>query len=245
MKRKLTFVLMLVLALCFAACAASATGKTTTVLVYLCAGSDLQESACDDMIEMAEAETGDAVNTVVLAGQIRDGNLSEVRRARSRLYTFGSYDDGSWGQVDLGEALDAYARFDVETAAEVRQCLARAVTVNRQTDNLDTCCGISILIPQDTTKEFDTFRDEYRVAGVIPNWIGFLDQYVSGLQGGSWHFSVADAGQVAQDTVVTGNYTPDTLQPGGGDETQEMLFCFVFNDIFGDYTMSEMISFEV
>jgi len=29
------------------------------------------------------------------------------------------------------------------------------------------------------------------------------------------------------------------------DEPVEMLFCFIFNDIFGDYTMSEFLSFEV
>ena len=32
---------------------------------------------------------------------------------------------------------------------------------------------------------------------------------------------------------------------GDGDEPMEVMFCFVFNDIFGDYTMSEFISFEV
>ena len=29
------------------------------------------------------------------------------------------------------------------------------------------------------------------------------------------------------------------------DEPMQVLFCFVFNDIFGDYTMSEMIEFEI
>jgi len=28
-------------------------------------------------------------------------------------------------------------------------------------------------------------------------------------------------------------------------EPIEMFFCFIFNDIFGDYTMSELISFEI
>jgi len=46
---------------------ASAGEKTTTILVYLC-GTDLQESACDDLIEMAEVEAGDTINLVVLAG---------------------------------------------------------------------------------------------------------------------------------------------------------------------------------
>ena len=29
------------------------------------------------------------------------------------------------------------------------------------------------------------------------------------------------------------------------EDPVQMMFCFVFNDIFGDYTMSELISFEL
>ena len=40
---------------------AAACAETTTLLVYMC-GTDLQEDACQDLVEMAEVEAGDSIN---------------------------------------------------------------------------------------------------------------------------------------------------------------------------------------
>ena len=58
----LIFLLLLILG------CALAEAETTTLLVYMC-GTDLQEDACADMAEMAEANLGDDVNVLVLAGR--------------------------------------------------------------------------------------------------------------------------------------------------------------------------------
>ncbi len=130
----------------------------------------------------------------VMAGQIQGDNFSAIRRGRSRLYTFGSFDDGSWDMVDLGAALDVYAQFDPENAAEAKRCLSKTVLYSSQTDNLDTCCGLSILIPQDTTYEFDDYRDEFSLTDVIPNWVDFVNDYVEKLQGGSGGYQICSTG---------------------------------------------------
>ena len=80
-----------------------------------------------------------------LTGQVKNGNYSAVRRGRSRMYTFGSFADGSWDMVDLGAALNAYAQFDSATATEAKRLLKNCVVDSQQTDNLDSCCGMSIL----------------------------------------------------------------------------------------------------
>ena len=133
----------------------------------------------------------------VMTGEIQNGNLSTVRRNRSRMYTFGSFADGSWDMVDLGAVLNAYAQFDSATASEAKRCLSRTVALSAQTDNLDTCCGLSILMPQDTTGEFDEYRDGFDLTDVIPNWVGFVNTYVSALQGGSYQFSVGGTTQIS------------------------------------------------
>ena len=144
----------------------------------------------------------------VMTGQIQSGNLSTIRRGRSRMYTFGSFDDGSWDMVDLGAVLDTYAQFDALKAAEAKKCLEKAVVASAQTDNLDTCSGLSILIPQDTVKEFDEYRDGFELPEAIPNWLEFMDAYVATLQGGSYHFSttaaVQTSGESFQGTTFTG-----------------------------------------
>ena len=53
----------------------------------------------------------------------------------------------------------------------------------RQTDNLDTCSGLSILIPQDTAESFDEYREGCNLTGVIPNWVEFVSGYVNELVG--------------------------------------------------------------
>ncbi len=142
----------------------------------------------------------------VMAGQVESGNLSAVRRGRSRMYTFGSFADGSWDMVDLGAMLDAYAQFDSATASEAKRLLGKAVIASMQTDNLDTCSGLSVLLPQDTTKQFDEYKAGFDLSSVIPNWVDFVNSYVSALQGGSYHFSASSASQ-----IIAGAEMPDTL----------------------------------
>ena len=146
----------------------------------------------------------------VMSGQISGGNLSAVRRGRSRMYTFGSFSDGSWDMVDLGTVLDTYAQFDAATAAEAKRCLSRAVIASSQTDNLDTCSGLSVLIPQDTTDDFDTYKAGFDLTGVIPNWVGFVNGYVSLLQGGSYHFTATEAAQISSGSgfLNMGSFVP-------------------------------------
>ena len=139
-----------------------------------------------------------------LSGQLRGENLSSIRRGRSRMYTFGSFDDGSWDMVDLGTVLDTYAQFDTAAAAEAKRCLSRAVVLSMQTDNLDPCSGLSVLLPQDTAESFDEYRNGFDLSDVIPNWVRFVNDYVSSLQGGSYHYSAIPAGQITAGSL-TGN----------------------------------------
>ena len=146
------------------------------------------------------SEVGGLVNSMekfaaVLSDEVRDGNLPAVRRGRSRMYTFGSFDDGSWDMVDLGAVLDAYAQFDPATASEAKRCLSKAVILSSQTDNLEPCSGMSILLPQDTADTIDEYWEGFNLSGVIPNWVGFVYSYAGVLNGGSYSFSTSDASQ--------------------------------------------------
>ena len=135
----------------------------------------------------------------VMSGQLEGGNLSAVRRGRSRMYTFGSFDDGSWDMVDLGAVLDAYSQFDSATATEAKRCLSKAVILSKQTDNLDTVCGMAILLPQDTAESFDEYEAGFALTDVIPNWVSFVSKYVDQLVGGSYSYSVTGTCQFNSD----------------------------------------------
>ncbi len=135
----------------------------------------------------------------VMSGQLEGGNLSAVRRGRSRMYTFGSFDDGSWDMVDLGAVLDAYSQFDSATATEAKRCLSKAVILSKQTNNLDTVCGMSILLPQDTAESFDEYKAGFALTDVIPKWVSFVNDYVDQLTGGSYSYSVTGTCQFNSD----------------------------------------------
>ena len=57
-----------------------------------------------DLSKMNALETRMEQFASVMSGQIDSGNISAIRRGRSRMYTFGSFADGSWDMVDLGTA---------------------------------------------------------------------------------------------------------------------------------------------
>ncbi len=144
----------------------------------------------------------------VLTGEIEGGNISTVRRGRSRMYAFGSFDDASWDQVDLGAVLDAYSQLDAETAAEAKRCLKKAVLLSSQTDNLDTCSGLSILVPQDTADVFGEYSEGIEIPDVIPNWVGFVSSYAEELSGGSYSCSVSGTCPFTPDDAYDGFFTP-------------------------------------
>ncbi len=138
-----------------------------------------------------------------LMGQLEQGNAADVRRGRSRMYTFGSFVDGSWDMVDMAAVLDAYAQFDPDLAARARKSLARAMLINRQTDNLDPCCGLSVLIPQDTKDEFEAYVDGLDLSFYMPNWFGFVKAYAAGLKSGSYTISAPAATQASGEGFLT------------------------------------------
>ena len=120
--------------------------------------------------------------------------------------------------------LDIYAQFDATQAAEVRRCLSKAVIASSQTENLDACCGLSILLPQDTADSFDEYRDGFSLSEVIPNWVDFINAYVSELQGGSYHFSVSGTETISSADSLADNFVPAFSFPFGwmdwDDETE-------------------------
>ena len=148
---------------------------------------------------MGELEASMEKFASTMSGQIENGNISAIRRGRSRMYTFGSFDDGSWDMVDLGAVLDAYSQFDSATATEAKRCLSKAVILSKQTDNLDTVCGMSILLPQDTAESFDEYEAGFALTDVIPNWVSFVSDYVDQLTGGSYSCSVTGTCQFNSD----------------------------------------------
>ena len=169
-----------------------------------------------DLSRMGALESRMEQFASVMSGQIDSGNISAIRRGRSRMYTFGSFADGSWDMVDLGSALDAYAQFDSETAANAKRSLSEAVILSKQTANLDTCSGLSILIPQDTTESFDEYKDGFDLSDVIPNWVDFVNGYVDQLQGGSYHISTSSACQITDDMEFSDSFVSSTSWLFGG-----------------------------
>ncbi len=151
----------------------------------------------------------------VLMNEMERGNAADVRRGRSRMYTFGSFADGSWDMVDMGAMLDAYAQFDANGAAEARKAMRQAVRINRQTDNLNPCCGLSVLIPQDTKNEFENYIDGLDLSFYMPNWMGFVKAYAEELVGGSHSFAqttpqnISGSGFISRISALIGESTAE------------------------------------
>lgn len=135
-----------------------------------------------------------------LVRAIEDTDFALVRRGRSRMYTFGSFDDGSWDMVDMKAVLDAYAQLDPAAAKQAARQLEAAVLQKMQTDNLPECCGLSMLIPHDTSAGIEEFKEGIDLTGCIPNWVRFINRYSALLNEGSYSF---------------GTLVPFRVQPGG------------------------------
>jgi len=164
-----------------------------------------------DLAAFRELKTCMEKFATVFSGQVAGGNFSQIRRGRSRMYTFGSFGEASWDMVDLGAVLDTYAHLDPKLAAEAKRLLARAVICAEQTDNLDPCSGLSILLPQDTAETFAEYQAGIDLPDVIPNWIAFVGSYVDQLNGGQHQFSASVVTSVRGDEEIDGNFAPSSF----------------------------------
>ena len=135
---------------------------------------------------------------------LENGQLASLRRSRSRLYTFGSFCDGSWDMVDMGAAVDAYAAIDPQAAADVKQLLGEAVIANRRSESMTECSGLALLIPEDTPEDYGTYRDGFDVSHCLPNWMAFLDNYTGRLNGADYSFGELTPVQVGAGDTVCG-----------------------------------------
>ena len=87
-------------------------GEKTTLLVYMC-GADIQDDACNDLIEMAEVEAGDAINIVVLAGGTKEWSLEGLKGYTRNLAVIrdGDFEKlEDWGYASMGDP-DSLAQF--------------------------------------------------------------------------------------------------------------------------------------
>ena len=150
-----------------------------------------------------------------LLSGLAEGREAELRRGRSRMYTFGSFMDGSWDMVDMGAMLDAYSQFDLNEATKARHALTEAVVVSRQTDNLNPCCGLSVLIPHDTKNEFENYADGVDLSFCIPNWIGFVNAYAGQLTAGSYSF-----GQTTPQNITGSSFFQELTSAYGSQQCE-------------------------
>ncbi len=94
---------------------ATAAEQTTTVLVYMC-GTDLQDAACEDLIEMAEVESGGQIRIVALAGGTHEWDLEDLE---GDTRNFMVIEDGyiteleDWGAASMGsgESLEEFLSY--------------------------------------------------------------------------------------------------------------------------------------
>ena len=163
----------------------------------------------------------------LLSSEIRGGNLSAISRGRSRMYTFGSFCDSSWDMVDLGAVLDAYATFDSDNAAEARRALSAAVIFSSHTTNLDSCCGLSVLIPQDTAETFGDYSGNFDYSDIIPNWVEFVTSYAGMLTDGSCHISSSGTSAISADiSFDDDSFYPFSYYPSGWMDWDDEEECY-------------------
>ena len=82
---------------------------------------------------------------------------------------------------------------------------------------------MSILLPQDTAESFDEYREGFDISDLIPNWVNFVNAYVSELNGGSYTCSVSGTSQLtpgseSSETFVSFSWLGSCLQ--WDDETE-------------------------
>ena len=135
-----------------------------------------------------------------LVQALSSGDLSSLTRARSRMYSFGSFYDYSSDCVDLMAFINAAQEIAPQAAEEILTAYQQAVRYSIGSKQYDYLTGLSVFFP-DSRKDL---QEVEMSSAVIPKQIEFFKNYASRGNGQSWSFD---------------QYTPSCV---GCDDAQSM-----------------------
>ncbi len=149
-----------------------------------------------------------------------NGRLSEISRARHRMYAFGSFDNESSDQVDLMAFLEATRHIAPEAAELVEKAYGKAVYYSTGTETFDYLSGLSILLPNDNTDELMEDFDAYACMERMPNYSHLIGKYTALLSGHQYNFQMQPPVQVtppqaaALEGMLSTAFLPGMTYPG-------------------------------
>ena len=176
--------------------------------------------AMTSMIEKMEAYAGELVKA------LENGELSSLSRARSGMYTFGSFYDYDSGCVDLAAFMNATREIAPEAAAEALAAYQQAVRYSVGSKQYDYLTGLSIFFPESRSELKEVEMNET----IIPKQIELFRSFAARGNGQSWSFNQytpssfgSDAAQGYGYSTPWGSWGNDGYGPwgdwGGGNDT--------------------------
>ncbi|MDD2649192.1 MAG: clostripain-related cysteine peptidase [Eubacteriales bacterium] len=161
-----------------------------------------------------------------LSAAIADGRMTDISRARSKMYAFGSYYEHSSDMVDMEQFARLTKSFAPNAADKLLAAIDRAVIYNRYNEDMfDYACGISILLPKDTRGEFSNYIEDYEGNEYTPNYTDFVKGYMATVSGGSYQFTSATPSRVEYSQVIgsalSGSGVQTAFIPGASYEPED------------------------
>ena len=166
----------------------------------------------------ALSQAVDAVGSI-LSQTIDHGGFTRLSRTRSGMRTFGDFHQSTSDMVDLGALATHYASFMPEEAQQLVDTIADAVVYSRNSANIPDACGLSILLPEQSTDRADEYMRDYDLNNLMPQYTQFLADYLSMLTGSDYSFSLNPLTQTALSSLDSSIYGFLGSLLGGGQQS--------------------------
>lgn len=161
---------------------------------------DSSEYATLSVVDLRELDAlHDALEGMAgsLNGELAEGNLRTISRARQNVRSFGEIFDNASDMIDLGVFADAFSRFDEANARKLERALSSAVVYSKHTRNLSDISGLSVLVPFATKKNAGIYLKAYDQYDLYPKYTGFVSSFVSNLTGQAYTFGSTSVEQTS------------------------------------------------
>ena len=163
-----------------------------------------------------------------LTGEITGGNFSAISRLRQNVRAFGETDSDSSDMIDLSVFAKIFERYDETGAKALNAAMQDAVVYSRNTSNLSSVTGLSVLVPNKTRSSASQYLQNYDTENLMPKYTAFVRSLVDQMVAGSHTFtSEGVTQQSVQDATVDwfSQYASDT-----------QTYYDTYNNLWGDST---------
>lgn len=175
-----------------------------------------------------------------LSEALETGQFPVISRARAQMRAFGDFANASSDMVDIAEVAWYCRQVAPDASKALASAVKEAVIYSRNSANIQSAGGLSILLPQKTKQAADEYMPNYDSLSLMTGYSDFVEAYLDQLTGDGYGFSSSSIQSTTLD--LTDEQTLSWFSSFLQGQSQEAPQAYSWMDNLADYSTESSLT---